>query len=545
MQRKSGFYFIFFLLTISLHGFSQKGNESLPPINWQLTDWKKDGYPGMSVEKAYSQLLKNKKPAKKIIVAVIDDGLDSAHPDLAGIQWTNPKEIPGNGIDDDHNGYVDDVHGWNFIGSTRQETFEEIREYVRLRPKFEGPDSNALKSDASYSYWTKIRDLKQKKLDEFVSIDQGPAKVLQAFATLQEYWSKKLGRDSVCFVLIRKDQLPADADTAVRTATAFILSFTAQAAAVPDSETVRSVIAHINSYRQTGQKGLGVAQTVIEHADPAWFRRQAIHDDPYSMGNPGYGNGNTFPDDPHGTECAGIIGAQRSNPHSSMGIAGAVQIMPLRINAMGHGCDEWDKDVANAIRYAVDNGAQVVSMSFGKYISPNQDWVSDAIRYAMKKGVLLVHAAGNDGLNIDTLAFYPRGFGADAGPTSNFITVGASTFDSSLVGSFSNYGKQKVDIFAPGVSIYMTKPNAENVRGFGTSFACPMVAGVAAMLWSYYPKLTYVQVRDCIERSVTPIDLLVFKPGTDKKVPFRELSKTGGIVNAYRAVQLAQKLSSE
>jgi len=113
------------------------------------------------------------------------------------------------------------------------------------------------------------------------------------------------------------------------------------------------------------------------------------------------------------------------------------------------------------------------------------------------------------------------------------------------VGSFSNYGKQKVDIFAPGVSIYMTKPHAENVRGFGTSFACPMVAGVAAMLWSYYPKLTYLQIRACIEQSATPIDLLVTMPGTDQKVAFRELSKTGGIVNAYRAVQLAQKLSSK
>jgi cell wall-associated protease len=544
MQRKPGFYFISFLLTISLHGFSQKANESLPPINWQLLDWKVDGYPGMSVEKAYEELLANKKPAKKIIVAVIDDGLDSTHPALAGIQWTNPKEIPGNGIDDDHNGYVDDVHGWNFIGSTRQETFEEIREYVRLRPKFEGPDSNSLKSDASYTNWTKMRELKQKKLDELTAIDQGPAKVLEAFATLQQYWSKKLSTDSVYFIRIKKGPLPVDADTTVKTATAFILSFTEQVASVADSETVHSIVAEIDSYKEAARQSLDVARTVIEHADPAWFRRQAIHDDPYSMGNPGYGNGNTFPDDPHGTECAGIIGAQRSNPNSSMGIAGAVQIMPLRINAMGHDCDEWDKDVANAIRYAVDNGAQVVSMSFGKYISPNQDWVTDAIRYARKKGVLLIHAAGNDAIDIDPVRFYPNAFGS-ATPATNFITVGASTFDSSLIGSFSNYGKQKVDVFAPGVSIYMTKPNAENVRGFGTSYACPMIAGVAALLWSYYPKLTYLQIRACIEGSVTPIDLLVTKPGTDKKVPFHELSKTGGIVNAWRAVQLAQKLASE
>jgi len=370
MQRKSGFYFIALLLTISLPGFSQKANESLPPINWQLMDWKKDGFPGMSVEKAYAELLAQKKPAKKVIVAVIDDGLDSTHPDLAGTQWTNPKEIPDNGIDDDHNGYVDDVHGWNFIGSTRQETFEEIREYVRLRPKFEGPDSNALKNDASYTYWTKIRGLKQKKLDELTAMDQGPSKVLEAFAILQQYWSKKLGTDSVYFFRITKGQLPAEADTTVKTATAFILSFTEQVSSIADSQTVLSVVAEINSYRGEARQSLGVARTEIEHADPAWFRRQAIHDDPYSTGNPGYGNGNIFPDDPHGTECAGIIGAQRHNPNSSMGIAGAVQIMPLRINAMGHDCDEWDKDVANAIRYAVDNGAKVVSMSFGKYISP-------------------------------------------------------------------------------------------------------------------------------------------------------------------------------
>lgn len=267
-----------------------------------------------------------------------------------------------------------------------------------------------------------------------------------------------------------------------------------------------------------------------------------MHDDPYTN-NTFYGNGNTFPDDKHGTECAGIIAALRNNGTGGNGITNSVAIMPLRINAMGHDADEWDKDVANAIRYAVDNGAQVISMSFGKYYSPQKEWVKEAIQYAAQKGVLLVHAAMNDATNTDSMTSYPQEYYSGKDKATNLINVGASTFDSSLVADFSNYGKSTVDVFAPGTSLYMPILHGSYERSFGTSFACPMVAGLAALIWSYYPQLTYLQVRQCIEESATPIDIMVTKPGTTDKVSFSSLSKTGGIVNAYKAIEEAEKMA--
>ena len=267
-----------------------------------------------------------------------------------------------------------------------------------------------------------------------------------------------------------------------------------------------------------------------------------MHDDPYINNTKGYGNGNTFPDDMHGTQCAGAIAALRNNDIGGNGITNSVSIMPLRINAMGHGCDEWDKDVANAIRYAADNGAQVISMSFGKYYSPQKQWVRNAVNYAKEKGVLLVHAAMNDSRNTDSIVSYPQEYYSATDNATNLINVGASTYDSTLVGDFSNYGKHTVDVFAPGVSIYMPVLHGSYERGFGTSFACPMVAGLAALVWSYFPQFTYQQVRQCIEASATPVNMMVTKPGTNDKVPFSSLSKTGGIVNAYKAIVEAEKI---
>jgi subtilisin family serine protease len=397
---------------------------------------------------------------------------------------------------------------------------------------------------------------KEKRLQDLAGTSQGVGRVIDAFKSLQEYWSKRLGTDSVYFFHVKKDRPAADADTVVKQAADFLLSFADQVASTPDSSTLVSIIPTIEAYRAEAQKSMVVAQTLIDKNDPAWFRRQAIHDDPYERGGIGYGNGNTYPDDPHGTQCAGIIGAHRS-PVSSReaspaglgdntpvrGIANDVLIMPIRINAMGHLCDEWDKDVANAIRYAVDNGAQVVSMSFGKYISPQHAWVAEAIAYAEKKGVLLVHAAMNDGVDLDSTAGYPSATIDGGRRANNFITVGASGFDSSLVGDFSNYGRHTVDVFAPGVSIEMTNLGGHHERGLGTSYACPMVSGVAAMIWSYYPQLSVQQLKQCIEQSATPVNVMVTKPHTNEKVAFSSLSRTGGIVNAYQAIRLAQRIA--
>lgn len=245
----------------------------------------------------------------------------------------------------------------------------------------------------------------------------------------------------------------------------------------------------------------------------------------------------------HGTMCVSIVAGNRNNGIGTDGIAESVKIMAVRATLLGG--DEYDKDVANAIRYAVDNGAKIINMSFGKKFSPNKQWVDDAIRYAAQKGVLLIGGSGNNGTNNDEDTFYPSAVFDDGSEADNFLKVGASSSDNTLVGSFSNYGKKTVDVFAPGHQIYVATDTAKYDYGSGTSFASPMVTGVAALLWSYYPKLTYKQVKHCIEQSVTPIETLVIKPGTKEKVPFSSLSKTGGIVNAYKAFKQAEEINKQ
>ncbi len=539
---KTCFSIVFLFITLTT--FSQAKPSSLPPVNWQLMDWQKDGYPGISLEKAYSELLAHKKPTKKIIVAIIDDGFDSTQPDLAGMEWTNKKEIPGNGIDDDNNGYVDDVHGWNFVGNLQKESFEEIREYIRLKGKFENAkDTVAIKADPQYAYWQTILAAKNVKMNALSNTNSGITQVLNAFNDVQQYWSKKLGTDSVPFKRLT-DTLPADANSGAIKSRAFLLSFKDEIGLFADSTTLIKVVkTTVQPLYDDNQRALHVADTILQKNDAAYYRKTILHDDPYSNTIKGYGNGNTFPENQHGTECAGIVAALRNNGIGGNGITNSVAIMPLNINAMGHQQDEWDKDVANAIQYAVDNGAQIISMSFGKYYSPQKEWVKEAIQYAAQKGVLLIHAAMNDAINTDSLVSYPQEYYSNKDKATNLINVGASTYDSSLVADFSNYGKATVDVFAPGVSIYMPILHGSYERGFGTSFACPMVAGLAAFIWSYYPEFTYRQVRECIESSATSINIMVVKPGTTDKVAFSSLSRTGGIINAYRAIETAGKIA--
>ncbi len=536
------FLFTLLSLGISLSTFSQTTKSSVA-TNWQLLDWQIDGFPGISVEKAYRTVLLNKKPLKRVLVAIIDDGMDSTQPDLAGMQWTNTKEIPGNGIDDDHNGYVDDVHGWNFVGETKLETFEEVREYVRLRSRFENiPDSNRLKKDPLYSYWKTIVDAKNNVIVTLEGTSKGIKSIIEAFQTVEDYWKKQLSTDSIPFSYIKIPQPYPNADSSVLKARDLILSFKDNVSSTPGDRTLHLIIADIQSLADESNKALGATDSVLKEGDPALFRKRALGDDPYLNQGTVAGNNNTFPQDTHGTQCAGVVAALRDNDLGGKGITNSVMIMPLRINAMGHDCDEWDKDVANAIRYAADNGAQVISMSFGKIFSPQKKWVENAVAYAAEKGVLIIHAAGNSGINNDSTIFYPQEYYSRKSSASNMITVGASTYDSSLIGSFSNYGPKTVDVFAPGVSILMPTLHGKYESGFGTSFACPMVAGLAAFLWSYYPDFTYKQIRSCIERSAVAIPILVSKPGTDQKVPFASLSRTGGIVNAYDAFLIAEKI---
>jgi subtilisin family serine protease len=500
---------------------------------WYLRD-KTDSTAGISVERTYRELLKDRK-ATPVVVAVIDGGIDTTHEDLKRVLWINPKEVAGNGKDDDKNGYVDDVHGWNFIGgkdgrNVSYETAEVTRLYAQLKPKYDGKTRASLKPDQQkeYDLYVKTKAEVEKNQAQYKAQYQGISQFYEQYTTAVTALKKALNVTKLDTITLRKA-----ADT------------------ITNAALKRPVMGVLRLLNQQGAADADVVTNELEKANeqlksraeynynPDFDSRAIVGDNPNDLTQRDYGNSDIAgPRADHGTHVAGIIGADRTNKLGVMGIADAVQIMGVRAVPDG---DERDKDIANAIRYAVDNGAQIINMSFGKDYSPQRKVVEDAERYALSKGVLMIHAAGNDGKDIDTAANYPAPRFIDGSSIPNVITVGASAEpnNADLVASFSNYGKQTVDVFAPGKDIYSTVPGSKYENNSGTSMASPVVAGVAAVLKSYFPKLTYADIKRIIVQSATPYKTKVHKPESAETVDFASLSKTGGIVNLYDAVKLA------
>ena len=511
-----------------------------PPHGWQLMDFATDSVYGAEVNKAYQELLKGKK-SHPVIVAVIDGGLDTAQEDLRGHIWINPGEIPNNGIDDDHNGYVDDVHGWNFIGGKNgkniiDESSEADREYARLEPIFGSiTDSNQIKRKLrpEYRYWLKLKAKREADSADNAETYANLSRVLTVFHQVDSILQHTLHRDTITEQSLTSFE-PEDSAAAWALNIAYRIFDR-----IGSDESLESYIAEGDDYlRQTEQKLKAL------HEDPNARRREIVGDNPFDIHDRDYGNNNVAAGNPmHGTHVAGIIAATRGNGIGMDGIADNVIIMPVRVVPDG---DERDKDVALGIRYAVDNGAQIINMSFGKPYSPQKKWVDKAVKYAERKGVLLVHAAGNESSDDDTVPNYPNADFLNSHKRAwNFMNVGASTAgpDSLIVASFSNYGQKEVDLFAPGEDIYSTVTHNQYASYSGTSMASPMVAGVAALILEYYPHLTARQLKYVIEHSVTtlPGDS-VYIPGTDQKTLFANLSRTGGLLNAYQALKLASTL---
>jgi len=511
-----------------------------PPHGWQLMDFATDSVYGAEVNKAYQELLKGKK-SHPVIVAVIDGGLDTAQEDLRGHIWINPGEIPNNGIDDDHNGYVDDVHGWNFIGGKNgkniiDESSEADREYARLEPIFGSiTDSNQVKRKLrpEYRYWLKLKAKREADSADNAETYANLSRVLTVFHQVDSILQHALHRDTITEQSLTSFE-PEDSASAWALNIAYRIFDR-----IGNDASLESYIAEGDDYlRQTEQKLKAL------HEDPNARRREIVGDNPFDIHDRDYGNNNVAAGNPmHGTHVAGIIAATRGNGIGMDGIADNVIIMPVRVVPDG---DERDKDVALGIRYAVDNGAQIINMSFGKPYSPQKKWVDKAVKYAERKGVLLVHAAGNESSDDDTVPNYPNADFLNSHKRAwNFMNVGASTAgpDSLIVASFSNYGKKEVDLFAPGEDIYSTVTHNQYASYSGTSMASPMVTGVAALILEYYPHLTARQLKYVIEHSVTtlPGDS-VYIPGTDQKTLFANLSRTGGLLNAYQALKLASTL---
>ncbi|MEM6321358.1 MAG: S8 family peptidase [Bacteroidota bacterium] len=416
--------------------------------HWGHLDLMTDTIAGISLAKAY-ELLKGKQ-SSTVVVAVADTGIDIDHEDLASMIWTNPKEVAGDGKDNDSNGFVDDMHGWNFLGDTYKENLEMTR-MVRLFKKEFGDKTAA--------------DITPERMEDFRLYKKLEKEVKERFAGSGSYYNLDFNA---------RENMP----------------------------------------------------------------------DPYDFSIQVYGNNNVNNggrNESHASHVAGIIGAARNNGKGMNGVADNVKIMSLRVVPEG---DEYDKDVALAIRYAADNGAKILNASFGKGYSPKREWVYEAIQYAAEKDMLIVMSSGNNGQNVDIEPTFPND--SPDGVTEiadNVLIVGASTpsYDESLAAAFSNYGKKHVDIFAPGVRIYSTVPEGVYRAMNGTSMATPAVAGVAALLRSYYPKLTASQVKKIILRSGTKINFKVMMPGSEPTlVPFTDLCASGRILNAYEAVKMAE-----
>ncbi|WP_347923256.1 S8 family serine peptidase [Pontimicrobium sp. SW4] len=485
--------------------------------NWMHLDLVKDTIPGMSVNKAYSEIIKNRK-GQTVVVAVIDAGIDTNHEDLDDVIWINKKEIPNNNKDDDDNGYIDDIHGWNFLG----DTYDEQLEYVRILVS--GDTSHPRYADAKAEYDSEYQKYSGLK----AQYDQIIQQIVASDKAVAKHLNKKDYTKEEVFAIKTTDQSLLRDVSVIKQTYGFGIG------------TIKETINAINSDLENINERLNVNLNKN-------LKGRKTGDNPNDFSQTTYGNNNVNPvknEELHGTHVAGVIAAERNNGKGMNGVANNVKIMALRAVPNG---DEYDKDIALAIRYAVDNGAKIINASFGKYYSPHSDKVQEALIYAAQNDVLFVSSAGNEGLDLDEKSSYPNDHKNGSEIIDTYVSVGAidSKYGSNLVASYSNYGKKNVDVFAPGSQIYSPKPNNEYDFIDGTSFAAPAVSGVAALVRSYYPKLTAVQVKQIIMDSGLQLPAKVTVPGSQNSVKsFGELSKSSKLVNAYNALIMASKISN-
>ncbi|MCC6701453.1 MAG: S8 family peptidase [Fluviicola sp.] len=519
------------LITLSLALFSfGVMNFFYGQENSDIINWYNGKGPGMNTEKAYKAL--KKKKSTTVIVAVIDSGIDIEHKDLKGKIWVNEDEIPNNGIDDDKNGYIDDVNGWSFLGSPGQNQkyarLEKTRIYAGLMERFDGKTAADVASadKADYDLYKKLKkEIEDERNGNLQALEQYKG-LQEAFPEILRQLKQKLG-DNFTTEDVEKMQATTPEDMQLKQIGMYI------AAGQLSEEQLAEGVAYLDA-------------SANYQLNPAYNDRQFIGDNPHDFNDTHYGNNDVEgPDALHGTHVGGIIGAVRGNELGGDGVAENIKLMSVRAVPDG---DEQDKDIALAIRYAVDNGASVINMSFGKAYSMHQKEVYEALAYADSKGVLLVHAAGNDGQNVDVQDNFPSSaYSFQTKKLDHYITIGASTrYKDKLAADFSNYGKTKVDVFAPGFEIYSTVPQSDYKNLQGTSMAAPMVAGVAALLKSYFPELSMAQIKEAILKSAKSYEgTTTPQPGDGVAVDFGALSVTGGVVDVAAAVKMCKAMSSK
>ncbi|MBK3518859.1 S8 family serine peptidase [Carboxylicivirga marina] len=485
-------------------------------INWYNKDYSSDNIIGSSIDKTYSDLLSGLTPKKTVVVAVIDGGVDIHHKDLEGKIWINTDEIPDNGIDDDANGYIDDINGWNFIGNADgKNVYYENLEYTRI----------VKSNDANHKDYARAKELYERELKKRLA----QKKDYTQFKAMWDKSNSLIKEHTSIEVQSHEDLLKVKSNNeAVLKAKSFLEKKYAQG--VND--------AMINRLLENN------AVYLDYYLNMNFNPRELVGDDPLNIEDKYYGNNDVAgPEAYHGTSVAGVIAANRHNGIGIDGIASHVKIMVLRSTPKG---DERDKDVALAIMYAVDNGADIINMSFSKDLSPQKEFVDIAVKYAEEKGVLLVHGAGNKGENLDVNERFPSDKYLDNSEPYNWLNVGATQMklDEELAGIFSNYGENHVDIFAPGVDVISLDERDAYLKTSGTSIAAPVISGVAALILSYYPELSTDEliaiIMDSAYKVKKPKKVLIPSLSGEKrkKVKFSTLSKSGGIVNVYDAFKL-------
>ena len=536
-------FFVGFLCYVTLNISAQA------PKNWFNLDPSTDKVDGVSSEKSYNTILKG-KTSNTIVVAVIDSGVDYEHEDLKDVMWKNPGEIPGNNIDDDKNGYIDDIYGWNYLGGKdgrviTKESSEKTRLYAKYEQKFKNVDASKLskKDKKEFDFYSKIK----KEIDDDRTTLQGQFDELSFTKTFLNNAMEAVGKRLAGKPLTKEnlDSIDDAGDMNLNIGKQYLTKV------LESEEKVESLDAFATEVNASIDEQLAEYKSKLtQEMNPySKLREDIVGDDPNNSYERNYGNNSTKDYNGHGTHVAGIIAASRTNGLGMSGVADNVRIMTLRCVPDG---DERDKDVANSIIYAVDNGASVINMSFGKGYSWDKGAVDAAVKYALDRDVLLVHAAGNSGENNDLSDNFPndkkekRGW-FSAKTFSNWIEVGALNWEGgeNAIASFSNYGKEQVDLFSPGVDITSSVPDSRYAAFDGTSMASPVVAGVAAMIRSYYPELTAKQVKSVLLKSINKKIGKVKRPGDNKLVNLEEICVTGGTVNAYEAIKIAATLKGK
>ncbi len=527
---------LFASVIMALPVFGQPQQKQTSSKNWQNKSIETDSVYGTGSDQALALLNAAGLKPQKVLVAVIDGGVYINHPDLKDHIWTNPKEIPNNHIDDDKNGYVDDVHGWDFIGGKDSDINHENQEITRVYRDLSKKYANANPAQMSkadkkeYNNYLKIKSEFETKRGTY----EMQVKMLDKMVDGINKMKTAMGNKNFNAEQLKAYNPPADDSDLIKDKNRLSMTFQMLSLYMPNV-TADSLKVQLNE----GVKQLN--NYLLYDFNPDFNPRYIVGDNYADVTQRNYGNNDVVgPTDLHGTHVSGIIAGDRTGKAGAQeGIADDAVIMAVRAVPDG---DERDKDVANAIRYAVDNGARVVNMSFGKPFGTNKDAVDDAVKYAEAHDVLLVHAAGNDHKDNDTTNNFPnRRFAGSHKQADNWLEVGASDIHGNP-GSFSNYGKKSVDLFSPGVKIYSTLPDTIFGYESGTSMASPCAAGVACILREYFPSLSAKDIRKILMKSVTKITFKVPMPGNGGlMVNYSDLCISGGIINATKAVELALK----